>query len=57
MGKTEKGLNKSDIQQLADILKNGSRSMQELHKLTGNSKEQLKQALSYLIREEKVTEG
>lgn len=52
---TRTGLDTQKISQITEILKKGSRSMQELHRLTGSSKEQLKQALSYLIREEKVT--
>jgi len=48
-------LEKKSIRQISNILKKGSRSMQELLKLTGTNKEQLKQTLSYLIREEKVT--
>lgn len=54
-GTTRTGLDKQEISQVTDILKSGSRTMQELLKLTGISKEQLKLALSYLIREEKVT--
>lgn len=49
------GLDKTQVSQVSKILKKGSRSMQELLKITGTDKDQLKQALSYLIREEKVT--
>lgn len=49
------GLDIKNIEQISTILKKGSKTMHELHKLTEANKEQLKRTLSYLIREDKVT--
>lgn len=50
-------LDENEIEHISKLLKNGAKSMQELQQLIKTGKDRLKNSLSYLIRENKVTES
>ena len=50
-------LDENEIEHISKLLKNGAKSMQELQQLIKTGKDRLKKSLSYLIRENKVTES